>query len=213
MIVLIGSEKGGTGKTTLATNLAAMRAVEGGDVMLLDADSQGSATYWNQARDEAEIQPAVFCAQKFGRLDREVDKLAGKFDHLIIDAGGRDSEELRSAMLVAERFYIPILPSQFDLWTLNPMITLLGKAMTLNPALKPFIVFNRVSTNPTVTETEEASEILAEIQELALSTALIRDRIAFRKAVREGRSVTEIKSRDPKAVSEITTLYQEIYHG
>ena len=46
MIVLIGGEKGGTGKTTIATNLAALRAMAGRDVLLVDTDPQGSASYW-----------------------------------------------------------------------------------------------------------------------------------------------------------------------
>ena len=45
MIVLIGGEKGGTGKTTIATSLA------GRDVLLIDTDPQGSANYWAQSRN------------------------------------------------------------------------------------------------------------------------------------------------------------------
>ena len=52
-IILIGGEKGGTGKTTLAVNLAALRASQGRDVLLIDTDIQASASYWAQSRDEA----------------------------------------------------------------------------------------------------------------------------------------------------------------
>ena len=58
MIVLIGGEKGGTGKTTIATNLAALRAMAGRDVLLVDTDPQGSASYWTTSRDENAIKPA-----------------------------------------------------------------------------------------------------------------------------------------------------------
>jgi ABC-type Na+ transport system ATPase subunit NatA len=50
MIVAVLGEKGGTGKTTLATNLAGMRAAEGRDVLIIDADRQGSASYWAEKR-------------------------------------------------------------------------------------------------------------------------------------------------------------------
>ena len=74
-MILIGGEKGGTGKTTLATNLAAMRALEGHDVLLIDSDPQGSANYWAQSRDELAIKPRVACVQKFGKgLAMEVAK-------------------------------------------------------------------------------------------------------------------------------------------
>ena len=67
MVILIGGEKGGTGKTTIATNLAALRALAGHDVLLVDTDSQGSASYWASSRDEAGIKPRVACIQKFGK--------------------------------------------------------------------------------------------------------------------------------------------------
>ncbi len=213
MIILVGAEKGGTGKTTIATNLAAIRADEKKDVLLLDTDIQGSATYWSRIRDEAEIKPAVFCAQKFGRVDSEVEKLKAKFDDIIIDAGGRDSEELRSSMLIADRVYIPVQPSQFDVWTLNSMDRMAGKAGILNPEMKAFIILNRASTNPAVSEVSDAQEILDDLENVDLSSAIIRDRIAFRKAARDGLSVTEMKGSDSKAVAEIKALYQEIYNG
>ena len=212
MIVLIGTEKGGTGKTTLAINLAAMRAGEGYDVLLIDTDTQGSATYWSRIRDEAKIEPGVYCIQKFGQVDNEVRKLTKKFDDIIIDAGGRDSEELRSSMLVADKVCIPLQPSQFDVWTLLPMETMVKKAKILNPKLKAFILLNRASSNPSVSEAEEAKEIIGDLEYIGLSQVIIRDRIAFRKAARNGMAVPEIQPADPKAVSEIQGIYKEIYH-
>ncbi|MBK8536321.1 MAG: AAA family ATPase [Candidatus Competibacteraceae bacterium] len=87
-IILIGGEKGGTGKTTLAVNLAALRALQGRDVLLIDTDIQASASYWAQTRDEAGIQPRVACIQKFGKgLQTEVRDLAKRYQDIVIDAG------------------------------------------------------------------------------------------------------------------------------
>ena len=213
MIVLIGAEKGGTGKTTIATNLAAMRAKEGRDVLLFDTDTQGSATYWNRLRDESKIAPVIFCAQNFGRVDNEVAKLSKKFDDIIIDAGGRDSEELRSSLLVADCIYIPLQPSQFDVWTISSMSNMIKSTLILNPKIKAHVLLNRASTNPSVSEVNEAKEILEDVDELNFSQSIIRDRIAFRKAARDGIAITEMKPADKKAVSEIKSLYQEIYHA
>src|SRR5512143_948356 len=117
MITLIGGEKGGTGKTTLAVNLAALRTLQGRDVLLIDTDIQASASYWTQSRDEAEVQPRVACIQKFGKgLQTEVQDLARRYQDIIIDAGGRDSVELRIGLVVAKRAFIPIQSSQFDIW-------------------------------------------------------------------------------------------------
>lgn len=214
MIVLVGGEKGGTGKTTLATNLAAKRALAGRDVLLIDTDPQGSANYWAQVRDESEIKPRVACVQKFDKgLQAEVLDLAKRYDDIIIDAGGRDSVELRAALVVANKAYIPIQPSQFDIWTLGRMDGLVELAAGLNPDLRAVVVISRSSTNPSVHESEEASEILADFSHLDLSGVVIRDRIAYRKAARDGKCVSEMKPKDAKAVDEIDMLFEEVFDG
>jgi chromosome partitioning protein len=213
MIVLIGGEKGGTGKTTLATNLAAMRALKGHDVLLIDSDPQGSANYWAQNRDELAIKPRVACVQKFGKgLAMEVRDLARRYQDIILDAGGRDSVELRSALVVVEKVYIPIQPSQFDVWTLNSMNTLVETAKGFNPTLQAKVIISRASTNPSVQESEETRKLLADFPNLEPLELIIRDRIAYRKAAKEGLAVTELKPKEAKASEEITALYNEIFN-
>lgn len=215
MIILIGGEKGGTGKTTLATNLAAKRALAGRDVLLIDTDQQGSANYWTQSRDESEAKPRrVACVQKFGKgLQAEVQDLSKRYQDNVIDAGGRDSVELRAGMVVADKAYLPIQPSQFDIWTLDRMDELVGSAQGFNPKLRAWVVISRSSTNPSVTDAKDATEILADFAHLELSKVVIRDRIAYRKAAREGLCVDELKpkDRDKKASEEIETLYKEAF--
>ena len=102
-IILVGGEKGGTGKTTIATNLAAMRAAAGRDVLLVDSDTQGSSSIWSQVRAEGGDQARLTCVSLHGRgIAAEIRQLAERFEDIIIDAGGRDSIELRQAMLAAE---------------------------------------------------------------------------------------------------------------
>jgi chromosome partitioning protein len=212
MIILIGGEKGGTGKTTLATNLAAMRALSGRDVLLIDTDPQGSSNYWVQSRDEESITPRVACVQKFGKgLPAEVKDLAHRYQDIVIDAGGRDSVELRSALVVAEKAYIPIQPSQFDIWTLNQMDELVETAKGFNPELRAKVIISRSSTNPSVHESDETGKLLTDFLHLELANVTIRDRIAYRKAAKDGLSVTELKPKDPKASEEMEILYNEVF--
>ena len=212
MIVLIGGEKGGTGKTTLATNLAAKRALAGRDVLLIDTDPQGSANYWAQSRDEAEIKPRVACLQKFGKgLQSEVQDLAKRYQDILIDAGGRDSIELRAALVVANKAYVPIQPSQFDIWTLDRMDDLVSTAQGFNPDLRAWVVISRSSTNPSVHDSEETTAIMSDFSHLALSKVVVRDRIAYRKAARDGLCVDELKPKDTKAVEEIGALFKEVF--
>lgn len=214
MIVLIGGEKGGTGKTTLAIHLAARRTAQGRDVLLVDTDKQGSASSWCAVRDEEGRAPRVACVQKFGRaLGADIRAMAGKYADLVVDAGGRDSVELRAAMTVSDVLYIPIQASQFDVWTLEQMNTLVEQAGAINERLRAFAVLNRASPNPSVKEAEDARAALADYEHLRPAAAVVRDRIAFRKAAREGCTVDELAERDPKAVGEIAAFCAEVFGG
>lgn len=212
MIVLIGGEKGGTGKTTIATNLAAMRALAGRDVLLIDTDPQGSANYWALSRDKENISPRVACIQKFGKgLTNEVRDLEKRYQDIIIDAGGRDSVELRSALVVTEKAFVPIQPSQFDIWTLNQMEELVETAKAFNPELLANVIISRSSTNPSVHESDDTGKLLDDFDSLDLADVTIRDRIAYRKAAKDGLAVIELKPKDPKAIKEMESLYNEVF--
>ena len=144
MIIVIGGEKGGTGKTTICTNIASIMAREGSDLLIIDTDKQGSASAWSALRDENKHVKRIPCIQKFGStIATEINDLRKRYDDIIIDAGGRDSVELRGAMTVADIIYIPIQASQFDVWTLGAMDLLLTQATTFNARLKAIAVINR----------------------------------------------------------------------
>ncbi|MGK7879646.1 MAG: AAA family ATPase [Crocosphaera sp.] len=213
MIILIGGEKGGTGKTTLVTNLAAMRRNQDGDVLVIDTDKQGSASYWAATREGNELFSRVPSIQKFGKaIANEIKDLACRYEDIIIDAGGRDSLELRAAMTVVQQLIIPIQASQFDVWTLAAMSELVNQAIAFNQDLKTFVVLNRASTNPSVSETQEAKEVLKDFDNLKLLNTVVHDRIAYRKAAKSGLSVVELQPKEVKAAREMTSLYKEVFH-
>jgi chromosome partitioning protein len=213
MIVLVGGEKGGTGKTTLATHLAARRASAGRDVLLLDTDKQGSASFWAAVRDEdAADLPPVPCVQVFGKgVTAQARDLSGRYDDLVIDAGGRDSVELRASMIVADTLFVPLQASQFDVWTLERMDELVEQAQAINAELRAYVVINRASPHPQVTEAEEAESLLADFEHLVYADVVLHDRIAFRRAASQGRAVHEITPTDAKACAEIDALYDATF--
>ena len=214
MIILIGGEKGGPGKTTIAINLAVMKTKESEDLLLIDTDKQPTASYWCSLREDHQIEPRIASIQKFEKAVRtETLALREKYNDIIIDAGGRDSPELRSALLVAEKAIFPLRPSQFDLWTLGRMNTLVETAREFNPNLKAFIVINQASPNPAVKEVEEAKELIKEFGNLKLLKTHLCERIAYRRAAIHGMAVTEYKPEDNKAIEEMVNLYEEIFNG
>lgn len=214
MILLLGGEKGGTGKTTLAVNLAVMLSHTGKDVLLVDTDRQGSANFWATIRDESGVTPRITCVQKFGKgLAKDVIDIAGRYSDVVIDAGGRDSMELRYSLGVSDKVIIPCQPTQFDLATLHQMDSLVEQAQTLNPRLTAYVVVNRASTNPSVTDTQEACDLISDFTHLSLLKSILRERVSYQRSVREGLSVVEVPQPDNKASAEINSLYEEIYYA
>lgn len=209
MIYLIAGEKGGTGKSTIATNLAVHLAMRGVDVLLLDADPQGTASKWVERRNTLPDAAQVKSAQKTGDIYATVKDLSGRYEHLIIDAGGRDSKELRTALVAADKVYVPIRASQADLETLPHVAELVSLAKSMNPGLQAFALLSLAPSNPSITEVRDAQELLQDFPELRLSRQVIRDRKVYRDALLEGRGVVE--KTNPTARAEIQLLAAEMF--
>lgn len=214
MIVVIGGTKGGTGKSTLVTNLVAIDIGNGHDSILVDADRQSSASAWASVRDENQALPRVPCVQKFGGLSltNELKALAKKYKNVFVDAGGYDSEELRASILAADRLYVPIRPAQFDVWTLPKIIGIAKQSQMYNPTLRFFFVVNGAHTNPVVKEVDEVLSLANDIADMEFCKAVIHSRRAFAKAPVGGMAVTETpkNDRDAKACDEILSFYFEV---
>lgn len=209
MILLVGSEKGGVGKSTLVTGLAAYLAGEGADVVVLDTDSQATCAKWSDRRTEAGILPTVPCVQRSGDVAATLRELAGRYQIVIVDAGGRDSKELRTACVSASVLLTPIQASQADLETLPKMQELIALARGLNPELEAYAVLSRASSNPHVREVADAKELLADFDQLKLASTVIRDRKVYRDALLAGRGVTETDNAQARA--EIQLLAAEFF--
>jgi chromosome partitioning protein len=218
MIVLVGGKKGGTGKSTIATNLAALRIEKAGhkNLLLIDTDSQGSSADWTYYRKE-EGKDGIECIQLFEkRIVSEIDSKAKRYDDIIIDAGGRDSKELRYSMTVADVMLVPVGASQYDLNTIADVDELIDQARTVNPELQCYVVINNFPNHAQLTEGQEGIEFLKQFDNVIPLDFIIHHRIAFNRTAKEGLGVNELKNNgstaDPKALEEITKLYEVIYN-
>jgi chromosome partitioning protein len=209
MILLIAAEKGGVGKSTLATNLAVHLAHQGVDIVLLDTDGQATAARFIERRDEVGITPAVPCVQRTGEIASTLRDLARRYQVVVVDAGGRDSREMRSAMAVANLLLVPTKASQADLETFPKVNELIGLARGLNPELKAVAVLSIAPSNPVIREVEDARDLLAQFDQLELADTIIRDRKVYRDALLAGKGVTELDNSQARA--EIQLLAQEFF--
>lgn len=209
MILLLGGEKGGTGKSTLSTNLAVWLARRGSDVILIDTDRQRTSSHFVDRRNAQADLPVIHSAEKYGSVYETVRDLAERYEYVLVDAGGRDSEELRTAMVAANKLYVPLKASQPDLETSVHMNELVKMAKGLNPTLESNLVISMGTTHPAVHEDEEAVELLSELNQFQMAKTIIRDRKVYRDAMAEGKGVIELNNE--KAKAEIDGLAKEIF--
>ena len=119
-VVAIVAQKGGVGKTTLATNLAWSFA-QTGSVLLLDADPQGSARDWGHFNTGG---PENLSVQGAGRepLVDHVRKVSGRYDWIILDGPPGISNVSADAVRVADVVLIPAKASAFDVWAATDIV-------------------------------------------------------------------------------------------
>jgi chromosome partitioning protein len=209
MILLIGGEKGGVGKSTIATNLAVYLAKKNIDCVLVDTDTQPTSGRFVERRVENGNLPNINCIQRTGDVAATLRDLADRYQVVIVDAGGRDSKELRTAAIVADLMLIPLRASQADLETLPKIYDIVSMAQSFNAKLTAFAVLSMASTNPRVKEVNEARDLLANFDLLQLADTIICDRKAYRDALLTGKGVVEMDN--PGAREEIQALAKEFF--
>lgn len=211
MLLVVGGIKGGSGKTTLVTNLAILRAAAGKKVLLVDADEQRSASDWSDQRTELTSSPIQFVTiSLIGKsIHSQLLKLKNDFDDIIVDVGGRDTTSQRSALTVADIFLVPFKPRSFDVWTIGSLKTMLGEVNAINHNLKAYAIINQADSKGN--DNIEALEILNSCHGLECIPFTIGQRKAFANAATDGLGVVEMKISDKKANSEIESLYKYIY--
>lgn len=207
MIVAVLNQKGGVGKTTIATHLAGEFVAHGQSVILIDADPQASALDWSLRRKENGF------ARRFGviglareTLHAEAPEIARHHDHVIIDGPPRVTALARSALLAADVVLIPVQPGAYDVWASAEMVGLVREARLFRPTLRAAFVINRHVVGTVIGR--DVRGALAD-QALPALDAELRQRIVFAESVATGRLVGEILPEGP-AAQEVTALGREV---
>lgn len=211
MIIVVGGIKGGSGKTTIATNLTVIRASEAIKVLLVDADEQKSATAWSEQREAMKTPSSWAVIQLSGTsANRQLLKLKDSYDDIIVDVGGRDTTSQRSVLSVADVFLIPFKPRGYDIWTISQVSTLIMEVSAVNPRIKSIAVLSQ--TDAIGKDNATADEILREWPVFETCPFSIGNRKSFANSSTQGLGVTELKIQDQKATQEIKNLYNYLYN-
>lgn len=212
MIVVVGGVKGGTGKTTIATNLTVLRASIGKKVLLVDADEQKSSSIWANQRDAIKIETKWTTVPLSGQsVFTQVNKMKNDYDDVIIDVGGRETRSLRAAIALADIFLIPFKPRSLDIWTLGDVKAIIAEMKPANPKLQCYAVINQADSIGK--ENEDTIQILKQCEDIKCIEVTIGSRKAFANAASDGLAVSEMKITDKKALFEMQSLYEIIYNN
>jgi chromosome partitioning protein len=208
MLLVVGGIKGGSGKTTLATNLAVCRATLGKQVLLIDADEQQSSMDWQAQR--VPFLPITVGSEMGKDLHKKIEvvKKSGLYDDIIIDTGGRDTTSQRSALVICDTFLVPFRPRSLDIWTLTSLRKLNSEINQINAKLRVLAVLNQCEPRGTDKKT---ARIIIEENKIECLKPEIGYRKAFSDASSQGLGVIESKTADGRSVEEILFLHDEIY--
>lgn len=205
-IFSIANQKGGTGKTTLAMNLAAGFARRG-RTLVVDADPQGSASQWAGLAQEGRVFPASVIIVA-GNLARELERFRRDYQYVVVDCPPTlETPAARMAITAADTVLIPVLPSPMDLWASVRMAKAIEEARYENRKLQAYLVLNQLETRNALSRSMH--QALGEFDIPVLKNALQR-RAIYRNAAMEGASVYDFVSRGKPAVAEIDAIIEEI---
>lgn len=211
MIIVCGGIKGGSGKTTVSSNLAVMLAMQGKEILLVDADEQGTASDFASMREEGGFLPKLTTVQLQDTAVRtEVRKMVEKYDHVVVDTGGRDTTSQRAALTIADMLLIPFVPGSFDIWTAEKVDKLVEQCKAVNEHLQAYSFLNRADHQGV--DNEESAEILSEMKHVSFwSDVRLGSRKSFRSAGGKGQSIVEWRGENRKRDKDAETEMQAVF--
>lgn len=199
-VLTVAQQKGGSGKTTIAANLAVGFARAGRSVALLDTDPQGSLGRWFMARRETGREDMELATASAWGVSYECDKLRKSFDFVFVDTPPKVDADLRPALRESDLVIVPVAASQVDVWATESVLDLARRERA-----SVMVVLNRAKSGTKVLA--EVSGALAGL-EADLAGTVLGNRVAYAETLGQGRGVLE---RGKGAwTPEITALMAEV---
>jgi chromosome partitioning protein len=205
VIISVVNQKGGTGKTTIATNIAACFAGEGKDVLLIDADPQRSALDWRADRpdDKPQVQTIGLPVRN---LHQEIAPFRKKYDVIVVDGGGRVTATARAAVMIADFVIVPTLASKPDVLSTQDFFKQVIEEVITVKEVQGAILINQVQNGTVINR--DCQEQLESLGYPIFSTAL-HLYVVYKEAIAAGLSVVEYQSKS-KAAQEMEAFFAEV---
>lgn len=203
-VIAVLNQKGGSGKTTIATHLARGLQLQGHSVLLVDSDQQGSARDW-RAVDEDNPVPVIGLDRP--TLDKDLKNVSDK-EFVVIDGSPQATNLALSAIKAADFVLIPVQPSPYDVWATSDLVDLVQQRIEMTDGrLKAAFVVSRAIQNTNI-----GKEVAAVLQDynLPVLDARIVQRVSYPNSASVGKTVFETESAKSNAVTEITQLVNEV---
>lgn len=202
-VIAVLNQKGGSGKTTIATHLARALQLAGADVLLVDSDPQGSARDWAAVRED---NPLAVVGIDRPTIDRDLKQIARK-DFVVIDGAPQAADLAVSAIKAADFVLIPVQPSPYDIWAAADLVDLVKQRIEVTDGrLQAAFVVSRAIKGTRIGA--EVTDALAGYG-LPVLKSRITQRVSYPGTAAAGLTVIESEP-DGDAAAEIHALADEI---
>ncbi len=204
MLTVVGNLKGGTGKSTVAFNLAVWLAHDKAGVMTFDLDPQCTLVDVCDVRQEDGFEPSVEVSTDLAKLE-ELAKDKKRKQPIIVDISASNMPAMERAISLADRILIPVQPSQADIWSTQRFLKIVRNSLDESNNTEVLGFINRADTHIGVRETDEAEQALQMLPGIKALDVRLYQRTAYRRSFSEGLGVFEL---DPmgKASKEMKKL-------
>lgn len=204
-IIAVINEKGGSGKSTLSTNLASALHRAGKKVVLVDADPQGTARDWRNASPSDANLPPVIAIDRPQMLQSSLTTLAS-YDYVVIDGPAKAEAMTESIVRFADVALIVIQPSGADVWASASTVKIIKSKENVGGQIEAAFVINRCSDTTKLSTFVKSGEWNDYGIDQMAST--VGDRVAYAMALTNGVSVYDLA--DSKAKTEIDAIINEM---
>jgi len=210
-VIAVLNQKGGSGKTTIATNIGVSLQNDGLNVLLVDSDPQGSLRDWNE-ENEGKVIPVIGLDRP--TLDQDLKAVKPGRDIVIIDGAAKLAKLTAVAVKAADFVLIPVQPSPYDVWACGDLVDWIKERQAITDG-KPAAAF---VVSRAIKNTKLGREVFDALKgyELPIMKSMTTSKVMYPTSASTGETVAnsaEIQSIKNELLGLITGKTNEVSDG